>query len=247
MPTYRFGKQPKKSDYRTLRFASYLAPTIPPPPSAYSVLNRVYKGTNMTNPVTLFPLDGNDTLGDCTIAAAAHAVTVYEGLDNKTNIPASQAVVAQYKQLSGGQDNGLNELDVLKHWGKNAMFGDTILAFTAIDPKNHAHVEQALSLFGGVYLGFQVTRDCQQQFNDHEPWPPGPLLNDGHAVYAVEYDQNGLTVLTWGNTQKGTWAWWDQCVDEAYAIIPSEAKDPAFAPGFDVKQLLTDLAAVRGA
>lgn len=23
-----------------------------------------------------------------------------------------------------------------------------------------------------------------------------------------------------GNTQQGTWAWWDECVDEAYAILP---------------------------
>ena len=246
MLTYKFGKQPKKSDYRTLRFGSYLTPAVPPPAPAYSVLNRVYAGANMTNPTLLFPLDGNDTLGDCTIAAAAHAVTVYDGLAGKANIPAGPAVIAQYEQLTGGQDAGLNELDVLKYWRKNAMFGGAILAFTAIDPKNRTHVEQALSLFGGVYLGFQVTKDCIQQFNDRQPWIPGQLLHEGHAVYAVEYDQNGVTVLTWGNTQKGTWDWWDQCVDEAYAIVPPQAQNPAFAPGFDVKQLLADLAAVRG-
>ena len=53
-----------------------------------------------------------------------------------------------------------------------------------------------------------------------------------------------VTVLTWGSTQKGTWAWWDECVDEAYAILPPEASNPAFAPGFDVAELQTDLANV---
>lgn len=79
---------------------------------------------------------------------------------------------------------------------------------------------------------------------DFDATLPGPLTNDGHAVYAVAYDQNGVTVLTWGNTQQATWAWWDECVDEAYAILPPEAEKSGFAPGFNFAQLQTDLAAV---
>ena len=52
-----------------------------------------------------------------------------------------------------------------------------------------------------------------------------------------------FSVLTWGNTQQGTWAWWDDSVDEAYAIIPPEAKNRQFA-GFDLAQLEDDLNAV---
>jgi hypothetical protein len=244
MPTYRFGKLPPKLDYRTLRFKSYLLPTLQPPAPSWDVLSRVYAELHTTNPTTLFPMDGNDSLGDCTIAGVAHATTVYRGLVGTEKIPQRQAVVKLYEQLTGGQDTGLNELDVLKRWRKHAMFGDKILAFASVDPKNHTQVEQAMGLFGGVYLGFQVQQDCVQQFNDHQPWTPGPLTRDGHAVYGVAYDQNGVTVLTWGNVQKGTWAWWDECVDEAYAILPPEAKDPSFAPGFDITQLLQDLAAV---
>ena len=48
--------------------------------------------------------------------------------------------------------------------------------------------------------------------------------------------------LGWGNTQKATWAWRDECVDEACAILPLEAKEPDFAPGFDFAQLQADLA-----
>ena len=99
-------------------------------------------------------------------------------------------------------------------------------------------------MFGGVYLGFQCQQNCQQQFHDHQPWTPGRLTNDGHAVFAVAYDGDGVTVLTWGSTQQGTWDWWDECVDEAYAIIPPQARKPEFAPGFDIKQLEADLEAV---
>lgn len=73
---------------------------------------------------------------------------------------------------------------------------------------------------------------------------PAPLTNNGHAVFAVAYDEAGLTVLTWGNTQRATWDWWDECVDEAYAILAPEARTPGFAPGFNFAQLEADLAAV---
>jgi hypothetical protein len=244
MPSYRFGKHPPKIDYRTLRFKNYLTAAIAPPPPSLNVLPRVYDKLGTSDPSMLFPMDGNDTLGDCTIAGLAHATTTYRGLIGSRDIMSKQAVVKLYFHLTGGQDTGLNELDVLNYWQSHSVAGDKILAYASIDPKNHTHIEQAIQLFGGVYLGFQVQQNCVQEFDAHQPWTPGPLTNDGHAVFAVGYDQNGVTVLTWGNTQQGTWAWWDECVDEAYAILPPEAKDPGFAPGFNIQQLQADLAAV---
>jgi hypothetical protein len=241
MPTYRFGKHPPKVDYRTLRFKSYVTAALAPPPPAYNVLTSVYAKLKINNPATLFPMDGNDTLGDCTIAGVAHAITTYQGLIGKKTIMAQAAVVKLYYHLTGGVDSGLQELDVLNYWRQTAVDNDKILAYVSIDPKNHTHVQQAIQLFGGVYLGFQVQQNCVQEFDAHQPWTPGPLTNDGHAVFAVGYDPNQLTVLTWGNTQQATWPWWDECVDEAYAILPPEAAKPGFAPGFNMAQLQADL------
>ncbi len=245
MPGYRFGKHPPKRDYRTLRFKDYLAPGAAAPPPAYNVLTQVYADLKQSDPTKLFPLDGNDSLGDCTIAGVAHAITVYRGLiAKKAVIMSKPAVVKLYFHLTGGQDTGLNEFDVLNYWRQNSVDGDKILAYVSIDPKNHTHVEQAIQLFGGVYLGFQVQQNAIADFDARRPWTPGTLTNDGHAVYAVAYDQAGVTVLTWGNTQQGTWAWWDECVDEAYAILPQEATKSGFAPGFNLAQLQTDLSQV---
>ena len=241
MANYRFGKHPPKVDYRTLRFRNYLTSAIAPPPASFNVLDRVYANLKTSNPANLFPMDGNDTLGDCTIAALAHAITTYRGLLGHEKIMSRQAVVKLYEHLTGGPDTGLNEFDVLNYWRQNKVSGDEILAYVSIDPKNHTHIQQAIQLFGGAYLGFQVQQNCVQEFDNHQPWTPGPLTNEGHAVYAVAYDANGVTVLTWGNTQQATWAWWDECVDEAYAILPPEAKKPGFAPGFNIAQLQTDL------
>ena len=244
MPGYRFGKHPPQNDYRTLRFKDYVTAALAPPPPTYNVLTNVYAKLNVNNPATLFPMDGNDTLGDCTCAGLAHAITTYSGLIGTKTIMPQAAVVKLYRHLTGGPDTGLNELDVLNYWRQNSVDGVKILAYVKIDPKNHTNVEQAIRLFGGVYLGFQVQQNAVQEFDAHQPWTPGPLTEDGHAVFAVAYDTNGVTVLTWGNTQQATWAWWDECVDEAYAILPPEAKNPAFAPGFNLTQLQTDLANV---
>lgn len=245
MPSYRFGKHPPKQDYRTLLFRNYLKAGIAAPPASVNTLTRVYTDLKTNDPTKLFPMDGNDTLGDCTIAALAHAITTYRGLvGTKKVIMAKPSVVKLYMHLTGGVDSGLNELDVLNYWRGNAVDGDKILAYVKIDPKDHTHVQQAIQLFGGVYLGFQVQQNCIQEFDAHQPWTPGPLTTDGHAVFAVGYDQSGVTVLTWGNTQQATWAWWDECVDEAYALLPPEAAKPNFAPGFDIGQLQTDLDAV---
>lgn len=240
---YRFGKHPPKNDYRTLRFKNYLGPALPPPPPDLNTLMRVYDHTHISDPTKLFPMDGNDTLGDCTIAALAHAITVFGGMagSGAPEIMAKPAVVKTYMHLTGGVDSGLNELDVLNYWRQTKVGGDKILAFAKIDPKNHTHIQQAIQLFGGVYLGFQCQQNCVQEFDAKQPWTPGPLTQDGHAVFAVGYDANTVTVLTWGNTQQGTWAWWDECVDEAYAIVPPEAQKPGFAPGFNVAQLEADL------
>jgi hypothetical protein len=243
MSNYRFGKHPPKVDYRTLRLRDYVS-GLAPPPASVDTLPRVYSKLEISDPTKLFPMDGNDTLGDCTIAALAHAVTIYEGLVGKKDIMGKTAVIKLYMHLTGGVDSGLNELDVLNYWRQHAVGREKILAFASIDPKNLTHVQQAIQIFGGVYLGFQVQQNCIQEFDNHQPWTPGPLTNDGHAVYATAYDQNGVTVLTWGNIQKATWAWWNECVDEAYAILPQEAKNPDFAPGFDIAQLQADLSEV---
>jgi hypothetical protein len=239
--SFRFGKLAPKRDYRTLRFKKYLTAKLPAPPPNYDALSDVYKNLSISNPQTLFPMDGNDTYGDCTIAALAHAITVFRGRVKQKKIWSTKDATKLYFKLSGGADSGLNELDVLNYWQSQMAVSDRIFAFTSIDRRNHTHIKQAIQLFGAVYLGFQVQKDCMDDFNAGKAWTPGPLLNEGHAVLATGYDQKGVTVLTWGNTQKGTWAWWDECVDEAYAVLPSQAKKSDFHPGFDFNQLKADL------
>src|SRR5690348_3303879 len=119
MASYRFGKHPPQADYRTLRFKDYLTAKLAAPPAAYNVLPNVYKMLKTTDPTKLYPMDGNDTLGDCTIAGVAHAITTYSGLVGKKKIMGKSEVVKLYYHLTGGVDSGLNELNVLNFWRQN--------------------------------------------------------------------------------------------------------------------------------
>ena len=239
----RFGKHPPKLDYRTFRLANYVTQSPPPPPS-WDALDQVAVKLKMPDLSKLFPMDGNDRLGDCTIAAAAHAITVYRGLIGHKTVPSEASVVKLYNHLSGGIDSGLNMLDVLNYWRKTSFDREKILGFAQVNTKKIDQVKQAIHLFGGSYLGFQVPDNCFPEFDAGKPWTPGKLSINGHCVYAYQYDDTGVSVFTWGGQQKATWDWWLECVDEAYAILPAEARIPGFAPGFDLAALQADLGMV---
>jgi len=57
------------------------------------------------------------------------------------------------------------------------------------------------------------------------------------------YDARGLTCITWGQTKKMTWSFWDAYCDEAYALLSEIwAPEKKIAPaGFDLAALKSDL------
>ena len=158
MSNYRFGKHPPKLDYRTLRFSDYLKSDLAAPPASVNTLTRLYDKLHITDPTKLFPMDGNDSKGDCTIAAVAHAITLYRGLLGKKTIMSQAAVLKLYFHLTGGQDTGLNEADVLNYWRKHKVDGDEILAYVSVNPKNHTHVQQAIQISGAFISASRYRR-----------------------------------------------------------------------------------------
>jgi hypothetical protein len=237
----RFGKLAAKYDARTLKMAKYTT-KLPLPPESFDNLSIVYDKLKKNNPAELFPMDANDRLGDCVVAGMAHYITIANGRIGELQIPPESDVVKFYKKLSRcGRDEGLVMLDTLKYWRKHQFYNHEIPAFGAIDLKNHILVKQCIQLFGGVDFGFAVQENAIFDFENHIPWTPGNSGGGGHCVVAVAYDKDTVTVLTWGNIQKGTWAWWDAMVDEAFVILPPEASNPDFAPGLDIATLKSDL------
>lgn len=240
----RFGKKPPIKDYRTFMFPNYLKDDIPTPPENIDSTTRVYQNLHTVDPRYLFPMFANDEIGDCTVAGMAHGDTVWSGLVSNLSIYPLDLVKKIYFHLTGGDDTGLSMLTVLDYFRKTSIAGEKIYAYMSINPHNHTHVKQALMLFGGLFIGFQVQEKCMEDFKGGIAWTPGKLINAGHAVFITGYNKDELNLLTWGNTHRGTWGWWDYCVDEAYVVLPPEAVNPEFAPGFDFDKLQKDLVSV---
>jgi hypothetical protein len=241
------GKHAKHNDhkYRTLQFGDYVPPGLPEPPAASGNLARAYQSLGTTDATEVFPIDGNDVEGCCAIAGVAHFTTVFNAFVGRKVIPAAADVHALYRLLTGGGDTGLNLLSVMNYLRQNGYLGEkAIFAFVEVNPANLIHVKQAINWFGGLYTGMQVQANAQSDFLNGKPWQPGRLTHDGHLVISADYDETGLKELTWGNVEPATWPWEKQCCDEMYALLPQEAQDPSFCPGFDFAHLQADLQAV---
>lgn len=242
----KFGKQPARHDDRTLQFARYLTAALPTPPQALDYSGHVKQ----------WPMYGNDAIGDCTCAAAGHMVELWTAMKSAKSTPsvlAKSTITRMYGAVTGwpaAGDNGANELDILNYWRKTGLTKTHKLhAFAQIQPLRHDHVMSALQLFGGVYIGFGISDANQlfREFNAGQPWTPeAGQITEGHAVNIVGYDAQGLTCVTWGRLQRMTWGFWDNQVDEAWCILPSEwASSTKPGPtGFSLAQLDADLGAL---
>lgn len=242
--TYLLGKLEPREDTRTLRLASYLdRATLPSVPTALDLTGYVHQP---------WPMDGNDRLGDCTIAAAAHMVQLWSAMTRLSEVVfPEQLVESVYMQLTGGHDTGLACLDVLNFWRQNGIGGQHILAFASVAPKNRLDVKLALDLFGGSYLGVQLPISAQLQTGPGKTWRSGrgktaaPGSWGGHCVPIVAYDGLGVSVVTWGFVQKMTWAFVSRYVDECWALLPQDFMQRGNpVSGFDFAALQADLAQI---
>jgi hypothetical protein len=242
----KLGKKPPVYDDRTLRFGAYVKPTLPQVPGALSYVHHIKS----------WPMYGNDTLGDCTCAAAGHMIQCWTANNGASMELPTSDIIAMYRVFNPGtEDDGCDMLSVLKWWRANRLdqtFDDTsIHAFAAIELGNQEQAEQACYLFGGIYLGLALP-DFAVAGDMTAPWAvpsgsdvPPPNQNNGHCVPVVAYNSVGLTVVTWGELRVMSWGFYNAYVDEAYAVLsPAWFNPKGDAPvGFDLEHLERDLAA----
>ncbi len=195
---------------------------------------------------------GNDVLGDCTCAAVAHAIVLWESYCPPATFLTDQEVVTLYSAVSGyasgrpETDQGARCADVLQHWTRQgvACAGsiDLLSAYTTIEPSNHAHVRAALWAMGAVYAGVLLheAQESEAVWSDLT----SPVLG-GHCVLLVGADNDGLICVTWGELRRMSWAWWDVCAEEAYALLSLCWVQAGRAPqGFLVTALQAEMRAV---
>jgi hypothetical protein len=241
----RLGRKAIKTDSRTLALGDYLTSAIPPPPPS----------ADWTKGITDWGSMLNDTLSDCTIAGAAHAVQVWTANTSTMVTVPDTTIQSYYEQWDGyvptnpATDAGGVELDVLNNWQKQGFAGNTLLAFA--DPKYTSMVElrQSVALFGGVYIGLAMPLTAKTQ----DIWdvvPNGGANTKkgswgGHCVFVPKYDENGFTCITWGQLKTMTVAFLKRYCDEAHTLLGQDWLSAKGAPsGFNQVQLQADLKAI---
>lgn len=246
-PGRYLGKLAAVEDARTLQVARYLTgPTLPEPPKPPFTL---------AGGVT-FGMFGNDVAGDCAIVAPFNLIRtdVWNAREQVAALSTEQAIaiysrMSGYDPATGAHDVGLVELDVLKVWRKSGLAGHTIEAFAAVDVGRRRLVQQAIALFGGLYVGAELPISAQAENEQGQTWrlhrgPDGkPGSWGGHAMAAIGYTSVGVWLVTWGGLQLATWSWWMRYVSEAYAVLTADWLDEAgrSPDGFDVPALRRDL------
>ncbi|WP_043265664.1 hypothetical protein [Streptomyces sp. CT34] len=235
--TGKFGKLRPQFPVEIKDFTEYQTAPLPvPPPTVYWEKN-----------VSTWPMDGNDQYGDCTMAAAAHAIQSWNAQTSENlPVPTEQQVVQEYLHLSGGQDTGLVESKVLKTWKSGGLWGNRVVAYAPVNVHDLTAIRQTISLFGAVYAGIQVPANAQQQFQDGKPWTLDPGWQDqrivgGHAIPLLGYDADYLYAITWGAVQPVAWDWWSMYSDEAWAVLSEEYEEKGTVNGIDLATLKEDL------
>lgn len=208
---------------------------------------------------------GNDTLGDCTAAAAAHLIDQWRGNALSMAPVVTEAdTVAFYSRTCGyvpgneATDQGGNLVDVMTKWRDGGFFADgsaKIEGWAAVDASNVHEVMSALWLFEGLYMGASLPDawlnpiPSGSGFDWRVAGDPNP--SNGHCTAAVGYNGWGLIFDTWGMIGTIEWAalakyWGAGAAGELYALLSPETINRATkkaASGFDIDALRNDLAA----
>ena len=256
------GKRPPLPDAHPrmasrLMFADF-GRNLPPPP------DRCDWGFGITR-----DMDGNDTVGDCTVCGAKNTILTDSSAAGHPNRWTRDTVLSIYSEITGYNpraplddygrnptDTGALLLDVLSYWRKTGVNGRTIVAYLSVDFKDNIQLAQAVRTFGCVYTGIELpTATETQQVWDIPAWPLSlrrqyrPGSRGGHCVEVSGYDLPGkrLTGDTWGMRIPQTLRFKDICWTECYAIVTDEwlQKDGKSPSGYDVDGLLEALPAVH--
>lgn len=247
---FKLGKGDAVRPVGLLDLETYSSTGFPAPPATFGTLTGLQ--------AIAWDMDGNDTLGDCTIAGADHVIAAENALLN-TNDPRPDLAIleAQYKVLSPN-DQGCVIANVLQTWRGSGLFqmaggANKIGQYAPFDHRSKTQFHQVIAYTGNAYLGIACPQSAQQQFSKQlqtgqlVPWTvvPGSQIEGGHCIVAVGYEAEGILCVTWGAIVLVTWAFLTKYCDEGWAIVSQELTEKGTDPlGLDIQQLDSDLNAL---
>lgn len=245
---HKLGRQPRAFSPRVMHLSSLLgAVDLPPPPPSVDWTKGVDKWGMMLN----------DRLGDCTCAAAYHARQVWtnnigvEFTDPDAEVLALYEKACGYDPNNSATDRGGVEQSVLGYLmvqGYPVAVGepDKLLAFFEVDPRNKDDIKTAISECGVCYIGFEVPDSIDEAPGSTWDVEDGASIEGGHAVILVGYDEDTVTLISWGSLYKMTWDFFQKYTDEAYALVSNLwVRDGQTLLGLTPEQLEAMMSAIK--
>jgi hypothetical protein len=248
-PHLKHGCLPTPPDERDLKLASYLDhATLPPIPTYWGFDQAVPKGQ--------FGMLGNDQVGDCVFAAAAHQVMVHSAAATGTPIPfTDEGVISDYSAVTGyvpgdpSTDQGTDLRTSLAYRHKTGIIDATgkrhkIGAYLRLDPTDTRGLATAGYLFGSVIVALEVTELAYTEYDHGTMWTWSKTAQgDGlHCVPLIAHREH-LEIITWGKVQTMSAGYWQHYYSDAWVVVsPEFLNGEGQTPeGFNLAQLNADL------
>lgn len=246
----KFGRRPRISDERTFKLSGYLdTQNELPIPKRHNWGKKIKKDK--------WGVMGNFRTNLCTCAAAGHLIMVWTSNTSKLQRPQEEDIMKAYCDLTNynpetdENDEGVEALKVLKYWRKNGIAGEKIIAFAEVEDGNHEQLLKTIYLFGGCYVGLNLPKSAERQYNTTKKWtiPRGGKKKDakkgswiGHMVLVTGYNKDELRVVTWGREIIMTIDFWKEYGEESYAVFSETfIKNDKTPTGISVEVLLNDI------
>jgi len=245
----KFGKKSARYDRRDMLMSKYLdMANLPPIPAQFG-----HEGL-----ITSYGMLGNDSVGDCVLAGAAHETMVWSASAGRFPSFRDVEVISDYSAITGydpsdpRSDQGTDMHDAMKYRRQTGILDSRGLrhkigAYLWLEPGNVKHIIAATYLFGAVGLGIRFPDSAMDQFDSGQPWSPvgGSLVSNGHYVSLVANRRNPVCV-TWGKLQEITEGFIRTYCDEAVAMISADYLTAGkTTDGFDVASLVKDADLLR--
>ena len=234
-PRYKLGRLPATRPHGLSDLSVYAQGKLPAPPASVSP------------PTVTWGMDCNDTYGDCTIAGVDHLIGAWDiDFHEPEGRPDDAEIQATYFQMTGGQDSGLNEADVLQAWRTSGLWGNKIGAYAPVAPTDTLAHHQVIALYGGAYLGIACPQSAQDDFAAGNPWTyvPNSPIEGGHCIVSVGYDQGGVWCVSWGSLVYVTYPFLSNFLEECWCILSQELIEAGGANNIDLATLTADLEAL---
>lgn len=213
-------------------------------------------------PTYAYPMDGNDTVGDCVVAGWDHFRQTVTGLLTGTQKNFTQKEIWSFYQTQnpgfdpagkpstngpGSSHDGGMSVQIFLEYLQSKGY---ILGFAKIDQANESEMKAAVYLGLGIMAGVVLDQAQMSQFYSGI-WDSvsGSPVDGGHCIPLVGFTgtPDYMSCVTWAKVVQCTQKFIQGQMDEAWFVLMQEHVDhPAFRNHFDLSGFSEAVSEITG-